>query len=220
MMQITGLKDKNDEINNAVASASKDSVASTNAVIGSLSSIYDVIGKSSEGVENAADSIKVSVDDNDIAATITTLQTELNSLSNDATDIQTEITKLQGVFGDIQQNPLQYMKGMAAFAGGEAFSEVKSRVIAAPLAKAFVTKHFGDTKDEADEKLKALGVVEGLDGLNFNLSTIFSEEEPDDIHIVVYYKMRILNFFDFEYGELVMCEESRARAWLGGDDAK
>lgn len=217
VLEITGLKGYNDAIYKAVGNASDDAVSSTNAIIGSLSSIYDVIGKSGKGVEDAASNIKIGIDDNNVEQTISTMKEELEGLSDNAVEIQKEMEKMKSAFGDIQKNPLQYMKGMAAFAGGEAFSAAKSRVIAAPLAKAFVAKHFGNTKEEADKALEALGVIGGLDGLNFNLSTIFSPAEPEDIHIVVYYKIKILNFFDFEFGDLIICKESRTRAWLGGD---
>ena len=53
-----------------------------------------------------------------------------------------------------------------------------------------MVKHFGDNKAEANAILEQLGIVGGLDGMNFTRSTIFHEDHPDEIHLAVYYTVK------------------------------
>ncbi len=172
--------------------------------------IIDTLGSLYSGMEQSGETL--------LEDRVSAMEVILNTLGDDATAVQTCIKQIENAFGEIQENPLVYMRAVAAITGEDALPVAQSRAIAAPLAKALVAQSFGTQLAEADEKLEELGVVNGLDGMNFNLSTIFSEEEPEDVHIVVYYKMKMLSFLDYEYGNLVICEESRARAWLGGDN--
>ena len=57
------------------------------------------------------------------------------------------------------------MQSVVAVAGSEGLDFIKSHLIAAPLAKALIVKHFGDSREEADAALERLGVVDGIEGL-------------------------------------------------------
>ena len=85
------------------------------------------------------------------------------------------------------------------------------------MAKGLLLKHFGSNKDEADKALEQLGIVNGIEGMNFNMSTIFTKEHPDEIHLVVYYTVELSQMFDWLDLEVNLCKETRARAWLAGD---
>ena len=74
---------------------------------------------------------------------------------------------------------------------------------------------YGD--GDADEALKRLGIEEGMDGLNFLRSEMFSAENPNQIHLVCYYTVRMSPLIDLPgEGRMVLCKESMTNAWLNG----
>lgn len=133
---------------------------------------------------------------------------ELNAVYKQIQQVSTNIA-------DVVNDPVEFMKSMAALAGEKIWEKVKTNVIAAPLAKGMTRRHFGGSTKEADEYLERLGVVDGFDGLNFNMSTMF-ENGTDDIKIVVYYNFDIASVLPFQLN-ISICQQASTRAWLGGD---
>lgn len=131
---------------------------------------------------------------------------------------------IDNAFGAVQDNPMAYMKSIAAIAGKETIDILTSHCIAAPLSRLFVAKHFGSSVSEANEKLKAIGVVDGLDGMNFKMSTLFNTVDVNDatkngdVHIVVYYRLSMVQLFNWATLDVPICKESVARGWLAGDN--
>ena len=60
--------------------------------------------------------------------------------------------------------------------------------------------------------------MDGLSGMNFNMSQAFASGNEKEIHIVVYYKLHLTQFFNMTQLDLSFCKEARTIAWLGGDD--
>lgn len=114
-------------------------------------------------------------------------------------------------------DPLSFCKSLLTVAGLKGSSIAKSRLIAAPMAKLLIKKHFEQSGMSADEYLKSFRIEGGMDALNFNMSTIFDPESPDDIHIILYYQMEPMDFFNFDMGTITLQKEAVTRAWLGGD---
>ena len=196
----------------------QDGKANLNDIIGTVDSLYSSIGTAADNTVEHATNIQNAVEEGNL--NMTNIQNTLSGLKTDGTNIKTSMNSVMSAFDSVQDNPLLYMKSIVAVAGNESLDLLKSHVIAAPLARSFTAKHFGNNTSEADEFLEGLGVVDGLDGMNFNMSTIFSSKSPEDVHIVVYYKLRIVQLFGWEVLEVPMCKESVARAWLGGDNVQ
>lgn len=187
-----------------------------NDVIGTVDNLYSSLGSVIDNTAEHLTNVQNAVEEGN--SVMDSVQNALVGIKNDGTNIETSMNAVMSAFDTVQDNPLLYMKSIVAVAGNEALNLLKSHIIAAPLAKLFTAKHFGATVSEADECLKNLGVVDGIEGMNFKMSTIFSSNEPEDVHIVVYYKLRITQIFGWVTLEVPMCKESVARAWLGGDD--
>lgn len=117
---------------------------------------------------------------------------------------------------DVVNDPLEFLRSMACMAGEKIWEKVKTNVIAAPLAKAMTRRHFGADSGTANEYLDSLGVVNGYDGLNFNLSTLFEDTSHRDIKITVYYQLDLASGLPFDLN-VNMCQQAITRAWLGGD---
>lgn len=142
-----------------------------------------------------------------------------NSVRNVGSEVQGLKLGIEGVvnaFKDVGNDPLLYMRSIVALLATEGM-ELAKRAVAVPLTKAFVSKHFGDNAREADAVLENLGIVDGLDGMNFNLSKIFSDSEHKEIELVVHYKVKLAKVFDWVILEAKLSKTACCRAWLGGD---
>lgn len=138
------------------------------------------------------------------------------SAAGTSASLVSDIGKLTTTLSSID-DPMGFFKSIVTIAGLEGASMVKSRLIAAPLAKILVKKHFELNGMDADSYLRSFR-IDGMDALNFNMSTLFAPTSPEDIHLVVYYQMHVVNFFNFEFGDITLCKEAVTRAWLGGDE--
>lgn len=202
----------------------EQSKTNLNDVIGTVGDLYSSIGTAVDNTAEHATNIQNAVEEGNV--NLDDVQNTLANIGTDITNAETAFRSVENAFNSVQDNPLLYMKSIIAIAGNESLDELKSHFIAAPLAKAFTVKHFGKTTAEANETLKNLGVVDGLDGMNFKMSTIFSSKKSEspkaseDVHIVVYYRLKIVQIFGWATLEVPMCKESVARAWLGGDDVQ
>lgn len=203
------------KINNAVEGNNDRATKTINDSVTTLDGLFTAFSNVENNAQGAANNIQGAIEGDE--GQINNLKDTIDNLSTNVNDINTASNQVMQALGDIQDNPVQYMKCLAALAGGEAFETAKSHLIAAPLAKAFTTKHFGDTRDEADQALKDMGVVDGLDGMNFKLSKIFSYPNTDEIRIVVYYKVKLFDLLGADIGQVTLCKEAVVRAWLSGD---
>ena len=138
------------------------------------------------------------------------------SVAGDYKNITSSYDNLESSIGDISEDPSSFIKGLGKVGLGAG----NSYLFGAVLGKALAVNYLGaDTNgsDEAiaDKKLKALGVVDGLDGLNFKRSTIFHSTSPTNLNIVVTYKVKIFPMLgDFSVN---FAQSASTRAWLGGD---
>ena len=114
------------------------------------------------------------------------------------------------------KDPMQFMKSMVTIGAMEGASFLRSQLIAAPLARILTEKHFQVDGMSAGAYLRTMN-IDGMDALNFKMSTIFAPTTPDDIRLVCYYQMKPVKFFNFDFGTITLCKESVTRAWLGGD---
>lgn len=203
--EMTGLQKKVDGLNESAEGAKEYS----NNVLGSFFSIADMISGSEEAKGDTSDSV--------LPDAISDISTMAGNISSNLDKINAEFTKISTATENAMKDPTAFMKSLMALGGSTMLETAKSNLIAAPLAKAMFIKHFGESKSAASEKLESYGVINGLDGLNFRLSTIFSADAPTDIRLVVYYQVDLISFLDIGLKPATMCKTTRIRAWLGGD---
>lgn len=189
-----------------------------NSVIGTVDHLYSSVGSAAKGtVQNATDLYNATTTGNlDMAA----VETAITNVDTQGTDVLNSIQSVQNAFEQVGDDPLLYMRSLVAIAGESALDAVKSHVIAVPLAKLFFQKHFGGNRAAADAKLEALGVKDGLDGMNFNMSTVFHSGSPNDIEIVVFYRLSIVQLFDWAVLEADVSKVAVTGAWLAGDNVQ
>jgi hypothetical protein len=96
----------------------------------------------------------------------------------------------------------------------ECVDELSSAIIAAPIARSVFHKKLGLSDTEADRYLKANGVIDGWNGLDFGMSKLFPSESPLEVSLCVRYSIRI----PFLGGASIrVIQRAVTYAWLGGD---
>ena len=56
--------------------------------------------------------------------------------------------------------------------------------------------------------------------MNFNLSTMFTDENMEEVEIVVFYKVKLIQILDWEILEANVSKRAVCKAWLGGDNVQ
>ncbi len=123
----------------------------------------------------------------------------LNSKSSNDVAITSNYPTPEAVFKD----PQYIIDAFVTIAKDETENYLVSKLIASPMSKFLVQKYIPNSfygEKNADEYLKRLGVINGIDGLNFDTSTIF--DDGKSINITVIYSMSV----DFPlFTEKIMC---------------
>ncbi|SCW99630.1 hypothetical protein SAMN02910339_00001, partial [Lachnospiraceae bacterium YSD2013] len=210
--EMSGMKKFNDYVNdNAGVGA-----ANLNDVIDGTSSVYTTLSKALSDTSDSGNLLADKIDNQTL--NFQDIQSAVLNLDTNATNILSSINTLETTFNSVERNPLLYAKSLAAVATEQGLDITKSYVIAAPLAKLFTQTNINSGELSVQQYLENLGIVGGLDGLNFNTSTMFSSGEQDDIHIRCYYRISLCNFVDRSLFDVPICKEAVCGAWLGGDD--
>lgn len=198
----------------AMKEETADDTQRINEVLATVDGLYTTVGgaldQSAEDATNLANAIgegRLSVEQ---------IKQTLSNIDENASNLEESMSLVASQIEAIGDNPILYMRSLVAIAGQEGMDLAK-RAIAASLGEMFVLKHFGDSPEEQDAALKALGVVEGIEGMNFKMSTMFTDKDCQEIQIVVFYKVKLAQFFDWEILEVDLCKQAVCSAWLGGD---
>ncbi len=119
----------------------------------------------------------------------------------------------------IAENPILFVKTLAQCGIGEGFDQLKN-YMAGVLAKSLMQDHIEaeGTISDADAYLESLGIVDGLDGMHFGASQIYSGEDHADINLVVMYEVKIFPLMTD--ATMPFAQSASTRAWLNGDADK
>lgn len=106
------------------------------------------------------------------------------------------------------ENPENILAGALAVGKNRLQGQAKIAVVGA-ITKLRMKAHLSANGEDADERLKKLGVVEGLDGLDFSESKWFSDG-TQDIYIIAQYRMKIkFMFLDVDLPPFKVCGATR-----------
>jgi len=185
------------------------------------------VGQAGEDLENLANGGLANAESNfevalqNIESTYSGLLATGDNIKSDAQSFKAALDSLTASAKNM--DVAAYMRSMGAMATNKALSAL----LAAPMAKGLSAKHFAgfagaeaeglSTWDKADLALKSLGIEEGMDGLNFLMSEMFSDDYPKQIHLVCYYTVPLTSMIDLPgNARMVFCKEAVTNAWLSG----
>ena len=198
----------------AVKEETADDVQRINEVIATVDGLYTTVGgavdQSAEDATNLANAI------GEGQLSVEQIKQTLSNIDENASNLEESMGQVAAQIEAIGDNPILYMRSLVAIAGQEGMDLAK-RAIASCLGEMFVLKQFGDSPEEQNAALKALGVVDGIEGMNFKMSTMFTDDDCQEIQIVVFYKVKLSQFFNWEVLEVELCKQAVCSAWLGGD---
>ena len=151
--QISGLRKFDQEIQ----AIGEENAINLNNVASSVGDLYNALGTAASSSEAEIRGLNNSLREGNL--TSDGVQAALLNLDTNATNVSASIESMEAQIGDVIDNPMTYLKSIIAVAGSQGLETLKSHVIAAPLAKSLMVKHFGDSKTEANAALERLGVV-------------------------------------------------------------
>ena len=168
-----------------------------------VQAIFDFADKSSNVASNYSSTI---------ATDLGTMIDKMPQLSNDVHDVSAAAENLYNSFGPIFEDPKGIVSSLATMMVKQVGNELITKVIAQPLCKALVPKYITSNGD-ADAILEKMGVVDGLDGLDFRMSSFLSDQRS--INVVVVYQIKVNGFGIFD-DTLVIKQTASTAAWVTG----
>lgn len=208
----TGLMDDSARLNEESGEFKK----STDNVIDSVVKMY---GALQDGTEHISSSIDTIPENTELTSYVNSIQDTVNITQEEYQNISSAAGTMMETGKEYFSNPMGILKGLGAVAKDGAFSAVKSYVIAAPISKALVSKQIElyGVDGSGRDILETLGVVGGLEGLNFKGSTLFNDGEA--ITVQVAYTMKV-NYPLFKEKEFHFIQTASTRAWGAGTDER
>lgn len=170
---------------------------------GAVQAIFDFTDKSSTVASNYS------------STTATDLGSMLDTFSgigNDVNEITAAAENVYNSFGPIFEDPKGIVSSLATMMVKQVGNELITKIIAQPLCKALVPKYITSNGD-ADAILEKMGVVDGLDGLDFRMSSFLSDQRS--INVVVVYQIKVNGFGIFD-DTLVIKQTASTAAWVTG----
>ena len=178
----------------------------------------------SSGVDEIDDAVQAIFDFTDKSTTVasnyssttaTDLGTMLDTFSgigNDVNEVTAAAENVYNSFGPIFEDPKGIVSSLATMMVKQVGNELITKIIAQPLCKALVPKYITSNGD-ADAILEKMSVVDGLDGLDFRMSSFLSDQRS--INVVVVYQIKVNGFGIFD-DTLVIKQTASTAAWVTG----
>ena len=165
-----------------------------------------------EGSTNISSSVKEIPENEDVNGFLTSIQSSADITQEEFQKVMTATNTMVETGEEYFSDPKAILKGLGALAKDGIFSAAKSCIIAAPISKAMVRKQinlYGKDSNNRDV-LERLGVVGGINGLNFMGSTLFNDGET--ITVRVSYTMKV-TYHWFDNLEFHFTQTASTRAW-------
>ncbi len=212
----TGLMEDSARLGEEAAAAKADA----DEVIDTVAKLYEAVESGSENIPNSINEIPF---DGDWVATLDGIENAGNLTQEEFNNMVTAGNQMIDKVDEYFSSPEQILKGLVSVVKDEGFQAVKSYAIAAPISKALVKNQisaYGESSNGQDI-LAHLGVVDGVEGLNFLGCSLFNDGKT--IVVSVTYSMKVeLPFIEtkeFQYKQTASTEawgsKHGDRPWRG-----
>ncbi|KAB3537234.1 hypothetical protein F8154_02765 [Alkaliphilus pronyensis] len=195
---VSGIKDLHEAVEDGLA----DYSASADGKIYNIKDLYSTTSEIRELILNITDNPQPQ---------------QYNPVFPDNVDADTEaiIYKYKKVVEDTKytfENPVEELYSIMALVGETAWSQGNT-YLEGLIIKQLIKKHLvSSTERDVNKRLLALGVVDGWNGLSFEKSSIFNDN--DEVTIIVTYK---INTFPIAIiRDLPIIQKVNLRAWMDG----
>ncbi|GEM_PF-1174688 len=170
---------------------SEKMIKDTDKIISEASNLISLINSEKNELENIIDENKdYEINDYYDAIKIYKKYDDTgNKIKDSYTKIDSNINAFIGNAKEYLKDPKVLLNGFVEIAKDEIADFAVSKYIAAPLSTILIQKYLPSGQASADEYLLKLGVDRGIEGLNFDTSTIF--KNGSDIDITLMYNMSL-----------------------------
>lgn len=207
---ISGLNEKQKELAEAGDAAKNTTENIVESVGGLMNAVEDTKGQMVSGYEAVQNG----------NASGSELQAKGKSIYENIQNGKASIQTIENELSGIAENPVAFIKGLAALFGNGVIEEAKSHLIAAPVAKLMSKRHFkSGSEGDCEEFLKGLGVVPKgnsyLNGINFSKSKLFPNGD-NDIKIVAIYRAKVIPLLPIDL-KFTFCQKAETKGWFGAE---
>jgi len=214
---LTGLNESEQHLSEA-AQGTKDDI---DGVIGNVNNVFTEIQKLADGGAQVLEDAKAgALTQEGVDETLAEFESSYASMGEYGGAIKDTLT-------EFAKDPKKVAFGIAKIAASDGLNLAKSRLIAAPLAKALCQKNLvSEEGGDVDAYLKSLGIlpkgdpsVEGayLNGLDFSKSSLFPDGS-NEIRINVSYDVKVITLlpidFTFHFNQTAV-----THGWLAGENS-
>ena len=174
----------------------------------------------SDGIQKGGSQIGKDISSGDLPALFQTVKTAVSENKDAVQEIKANAGGLRDIFTEIKGDPVQFLKNVAALGVSAMGNEAKSFLFSL-LAQALVEESLTAPSETADARLRALGVVDGVDGLDFSHTMVLdthaaSATPAQDVNIVVLYQVKLMPYLQVSFTR-TFAQSASVRCWLGGD---
>lgn len=115
----------------------------------------------------------------------------------------------------VAEDPKAFLIGMGKLAGREV-TEAAKVYLGQIMAKAFMSKNLKSfAGDDPDAFLRRLHVVDGMDGLDFQYTSLMAYGSSNEIQLVCTYKVRVMRLLNTDF-TFTFRQAARTQAWGDG----
>lgn len=140
---------------------------------------------------------------------------DFSGLASDIESGVTTVNDLAEKFGDQIKDPKTLIMGLASMAGSEALEYGKS-ALGSLLARCLMEKNLAESPGEdPNEFLERYHVVNGLDGLDFQGTSLMNPANEDEIQLVVTYKVKVVQLLNIDV-DFTFTQCAKTKAWGSG----
>lgn len=147
-----------------------------------------------------------------------TLTSKGQSISEHIKSGKASIEGIESELSAIAEDPVAFIKSLAAVFANGAIEKGKSHLIAAPVAKFMSKRHFKSAKGgDCDAFLRGLGVIPKgnsyMNGIDFTQSELFPDGE-NVIKIVAVYRVKVVPLLPIDM-KFTFCQSAETKGWFG-----
>lgn len=132
------------------------------------------------------------------------------STANNVGDIKQAAAAMQSSLGAVGDDAGSIVKVLAKSMLRSGAKAIISKIIAQPLCKIIMPKYISAGND-ADAMLEKMGVINGIDGMDFSMSSFLADDKT--INIVCVYQIKVNGFGTFDR-TLNMKQTASTAAWV------
>ena len=191
---ISGLRDLHDTVRNGISDKSDVFRDQVGTVFDTYNSLQYIGKNADQGIGGLVDSGKL--------------------IKDAKVNFENMLSQAETLVSD----PLEVLKCIACYIVGGEFNDAKTELFT-PITRLYMKKYLvTESITNADERLEALNVVDGFNGLDFSESAFLSDR-GEYIDIIVRYRIELPLPVQFTSG-LEFVQRARVKAWMGGDEAQ